>query len=105
MFEVDEKSSFDLDIELVDKNGNPLSPIDAIEWWVGKPREDTPIIAKQIETPATSLTITVPAIANICTTDRDEDRFVIVRVESGTRVRHQQYDYVVKNLNLVPYPV
>lgn len=106
MFECNEKSSFCLDIDLTDNNGNALNPIHKIEWWVGKPRQDDPVIEKQeVESPSASLTITIPKEANICTSGRDEERFVIIRVESTPYVKHIKYDYVVLNLGLVPYPI
>ncbi len=99
-----EKSSFKLKLALTDDDGSPLTPIDSISWWVGKPRSTTPIIEKtEVVSPAADSEIIVPAEASICTGRGNEKRFVIVRVENGLNVGHQQFDYEVENLNLVPY--
>lgn len=105
-FEVDESSSFCLAVELTDKDDNPLDDIDSIEWWVGKPKSEEPIIEVQtIEEPfSPSFEIIIPAEANICSGTRDEDRFVIMKVVSGDHVRHKSYEYTVLAKYTVPYP-
>lgn len=104
LFECPEKSSFNLRLNLKDDQGNDLLPINGLSWWVGNPRKDEPVILKtEVQNPEHDSVITIPAEANICDGRRDEERFVIVRVESGVHVKHKQFDYVVTNLGLVPY--
>jgi len=104
MYECPEKSSFCLNVVLKDSNGAPLTPIDEVKWWVGKPREDDPIIEKtEVESPEADMDIVVPKEANICTSGRDEERFVIVMVRSGVHTVYKQFDYSVINYSLVPY--
>lgn len=105
MFECKENSSFCLTVTLTDENGTALTPIHKVEWWVGKPRQDEPVVEKTVvDSPDSEFTITIPPEANICTSGRDEERYVVVRVESTPYVKHIQYDYAVENLGLVPYP-
>ncbi len=101
-----EKTSFDLKLNLKDQSGAVLNPVNAISWWVGRPRQDDPVIPRQeVQDPAADSVINIPAEANICTHPRrDEQRFVIVRAESGVNVAHEQFDYTIRNLNQVPYP-
>ncbi len=105
MFNCPENSSFCLKLELLDKVGDPLSPIDHISWWVGKPREEQAVILEtNVTSPVWDLEIVIPKEANICSGKRDEPRFIIVKVVSGLHVKCSQFDYMVKNLGLVPYP-
>ena len=104
-FEKNEKSSFCLAVELLDRHGKPLSPIDSVSWWVGKPKSDTPVYPKhQVAEPLSSFEIIVPAEANICSGSKNESKFLIVRVQSGPHVEHKAFEYTVIALNTVPYP-
>ena len=105
-FEITESSSFELEVALTDKDGDPLEVIDSVSWWVGKPKSETPIIEKQdvdLEDIAATMTLIIPAEANICSARKNEDRFVIVRVTSGSHVKHVQYEYSVEAMDTVPY--
>ena len=104
IFECPEKSSFNLKLALTDEEGNDLINVDKIEWWVGRPRQETPIIDKtDVIDPSYDSVILIPAEANICEGQGNEERFIIIRVEAGDHIRHKQFDYVVINLGLVPY--
>lgn len=101
-----EKSSFCIDVILTDRDGEPLSPITSVSWWVGKPGSDDLIIEKQeIVNPTSDIEIVVPAEASICTGKRNEKRFLIVRVQSGSEhVKHSRYEWEIKAMDTVPYP-
>ena len=104
-FEVDEYSSFCLAVDLTDKDGFPLDDIDAIEWWVGKPKSEVPVIGVQsLDVLEPSFEIIIPAEANICAGAKNEGRFVIVKVVSGEHMRHKSYEYTVLGKYTVPYP-
>lgn len=107
MFDIDEKSSFSINIKLydVDTGGALATPVTSMTWWVGQPRNDTPILEKQtVATPSNDVTIIIPPEANICTSGRDEERFVIVRIATASHVKHKIFEYIINNLGLVPYP-
>lgn len=100
-----EKSSFCLTISLTDKNGQPLEAISSLTWWVGKPRGDTPIVTVQtVANPTAEEEIVIPASANICSGTKNEQRVVIIKVQSGSYIKHTTYEYEIKALPLVPYP-
>ena len=104
-FEITEKSSFCLPVTLTDRNGDPLSPIDSISWWVGKPKSALPIIEKQeLETLEAEFELTIPAEANICSGTKDEKRFVMIRAASGDHVKHMAFEYTIEAYYTVPYP-
>ena len=105
-FSVNEASSFVLPLDVVDQDGTLLLSVSAIDWWVGSPRSKEPIIEKtSLTDPSSEEEITIPSEANICSQRRDENRFVIVRVERADGyVKHEVFPYTVKALDLVPYP-
>ena len=104
MFICNENSSFCLKLELRDKEGNELYPIDSISWWVGNPRNELIIVPQtEITIPEWNSEIKVPVEANTCSGRRDEERIVSVKVVSGVNVKHENFRYIVKNLGLVPY--
>jgi len=85
--------------------GEHYTPVTSMTWWVGQPRNDTPILEKQtVATPSNDVTIIIPPEANICTSGRDEERFVIVRIATASHVKHKIFEYIINNLGLVPYP-
>lgn len=104
MITVNEKSSFCIELELQDRDGNPLVPVDELEWWVGRQDCDDPVWSKVvIDPPSNNELIAIPADANICRGSQDEERFVIIRAVSGIFTRHIVYNYRVKALRTVPY--
>lgn len=105
-FEVNEGSSFCLNVLLKDTDGEPLSPIDSVKWWVGKPKSDVPVLEEQVVTgPTATLELIIPASAHVCAGRRDEERFVVVFAQSGTdHFKHEWFDYTVKAKDTVPYP-
>lgn len=105
-FEINEKSSFCLPFTLTDKDGEPLSPVTSVSWWIGIPGTPTILVPKQeVDSPTYQVEIVVPAEANICSGDKKEKRFVAVRVQSGDEhVKHAAFTYSVKALDAVPYP-
>lgn len=106
-FMVNEKSSFCLNVSLKDSDGEPLSPIDSVKWWVGKPKSDVPVLEEQtVSSPTAELELIIPASAHVCAGRRDEGRFVVVQVQSGAdHLKHEWFEYTVKAQYTVPYPV
>lgn len=105
MITVNEKSSFCIELELLDRDGNPLVPVDELQWWVGRQDCDDPVWPKQdVIPPTNNELIPIPADANICRGSQDEERFVIIRAVSGIFTRHIVYNYRVRALRTVPYP-
>ena len=51
-----------------------------------------------------SITVVVPSEANVCSGNKDEGRFVAVRVTSGEHTKHSVFPYTIKALDTVPYP-
>ena len=105
-FEVNEGSSFCLNVLLKNTDGEPLSPIDSVKWWVGKPKSDVPVLEEQtVSGPTAELELIIPATAHVCAGKRDEERFVVVQVTSGTdHLKHEWFEYKVKAQFTVPYP-
>ena len=105
-FEVNEKTSFCLNVDLKDKNGNPLNPIDKFEWWVSKPKDVLAFAKTEVLLPEPVMELTIPAEANICEGRKDEVRAVVLRVQSGEEyVKHDVFPYTVIALDTVPYPI
>lgn len=103
LYECPEKSSFCLALDIRDRDGTALTP-DKIEWWVGNSKTGEKVVDKQtVSVPAYNSEIIIPEDANICESDRDEGRLVIIRVESGVHVKHSRFEYTVINYKLVPY--
>jgi hypothetical protein len=105
-FEVNEGSSFCLNVLLKDSDGEPLSPIDSVKWWVGKPKSDVPVLEEQTVTgPTAEMELIIPASAHICSGRKDEGRFVVVQVQSGAdHLKHDWFEYTVLAQYTVPYP-
>jgi hypothetical protein len=102
---VNEKSSFCIELRLLDRDGNPLVPVDELSWWVGRQDCDDPVWPRQeIVPPSNDELIPIPADANICEGCQDEQRFVIIRAVSGIFTKHIAINYKVKALRTVPYP-
>ena len=105
-FSVNEGSTFCLTITLTDSDGDALTPIDGLTWWVTKPKATEPILEEQtVTSPTASTEIVVPASAHVCSGTRDESRVLIVKVVSGaSHVKHEAFEYTVTALDTVPYP-
>ena len=105
-FWVNENSSFCLTVTLTGRDGNPLSPIDAVRWWVGRPKDTDPTYPIQtVVGPTAEIELVIPAEANICSRRRDEERFVVVQIESGVEhMKHEWFKYGVRAQDIVPYP-
>lgn len=105
-FTVNEKSSFCLNVLLKDSDGEPLSPIDSVKWWVGKPKSDVPVLEEQtVSSPTAEMELIIPAEAHVCSGRKDEGRFVVVQVQSGAdHLQHDWFEYTVKAQYTVPYP-
>ena len=102
-FTINEKSSFELTINLTDSDGAPLVP-DELSWWVGNPKNETELLVERqdIVSPSATETILIPATANV-TTRKNEDRLVVVRAKSGDNIKHQAFPYSVTDIPLVPH--
>ncbi len=106
--EVEENSSFAVQVEVVQ---TPLAEqlgltVREMSWWVGAARTQEPRWTKQvISNPTFPAVILVPAGANICSKQLDEDRFVIVCLRyTNEHKEHFLYNYTLRASPAIPYP-